>query len=202
MDEETREKIFEPFFTTKELGRGTGLGLATIYGIVRQHNGYIDVQSEVGKGTSFNIYLPIIESEEDMTESEIITMEKSLTGTILFAEDDEAVRIATRKILELFADHVIEAIDGMDAIEKFKEHRGDIDLLILDVIMPRMSGKEAYQEIKKISPDVKALFISGHAEDILSNKGILEEGINFIYKPLTPSQLYRKIEEVISNSGS
>jgi PAS domain S-box-containing protein len=202
MDEETREKIFEPFFTTKELGKGTGLGLASIYGIVRQHNGYIDVQSEVGKGTSFNIYLPIIEPEEDIKGSEILTMEKGLTGTILLAEDDEDVRTSTRKILELFADRVIEAIDGMDAIEKFKEHKEDIDLLILDVIMPRMKGKEAYEEIKKIRPDVKALFISGHAEDILSDKGILEEGINFIYKPATPSELYRKIEEVISSSGS
>ncbi|MBI5749612.1 MAG: PAS domain S-box protein [Nitrospinae bacterium] len=161
MDEATRQRIFEPFFTTKELGRGTGLGLAMVYGIVKQHNGYINVYSEPQKGTTFKIYLPLIKSEA--AESVGITPDvypKGGTETVLVAEDDRAVRKLTRSILERFGYKVIMVEDGEDAIEKFMENKEEIQLLLLDVIMPKKNGKEVYEEIKKINPGIKTLFLS------------------------------------------
>ena len=162
MDEKTREKIFEPFFTTKEAGKGTGLGLSMVYGIVKQHNGYINVYSEPGKGTTFRIYLPLIEagqlSEEKPEEHRLPV---GGNETILLAEDDEAVRRFTVSVLHEFGYKVIEAVDGEEAITKFMENKDGIRLLILDVIMPRKSGKDAYDEIKAINPGIKVLLQAG-----------------------------------------
>ncbi|MDP2993005.1 MAG: PAS domain S-box protein [Deltaproteobacteria bacterium] len=197
MDEKTKGKIFEPFFTTKEVGKGTGLGLATVYGIIKQHSGYIDVYSELGKGTTFKIYLPVIKSEAEETKPEVITPLKNGTETVLVAEDETEVRRLIKSMLEEFGYKIIEAVDGEDAIDKFMENKDRIQLLILDVIMPRRNGKEAYEEIKKVRPDIKALFISGYATDIIHEKDILEKKINFISKPILPTELLKKVREVL-----
>jgi PAS domain S-box-containing protein len=197
MDEMTRERIFEPFFTTKEVGKGTGLGLSIVYGIIKQHNGYIDVNSESGKGATFNIYLPIIESTLESAEIKKEAIPKGGTETILLAEDELEVRRLVKTVLEEFGYKVIEAVDGEDAINRFMENKDEINLIILDVIMPKKNGREAYNKIKNISPDVKAIFISGYTEDIIKREDIFEMGLNFIAKPVSPSDLLEKIREVL-----
>jgi two-component system cell cycle sensor histidine kinase/response regulator CckA len=197
MDENTRKRIFEPFFTTKDLGKGTGLGLSIIYGIVRQHNGYIDVYSEVGKGTTFNMYFPIIESGVEETKPKAPPPPRGGTETVLLAEDDEGVRKLINIVFEQSGYKVIEAVDGEDAVIKFKENKDKIDLVILDVIMPKKHGKMAYEEIKKVTPEIKVILVSGYSADIIDKKGIIEEGINFIPKPIVPNDLLRKVREVL-----
>lgn len=201
MDNKTQQKIFEPFFTTKEVGKGTGLGLSIVYGIIKQHDGNITIYSEPGKGTTFRIYLPLIESKVEETKAaEIITQEGG-TETILFAEDNEDVRVISRKVLEENGYAVIDAVNGEDAINKFKENKDRIHLIVVDVIMPKKSGKEAIDEIKKIKPDVNVLFTSGYTFDIINRKGILEEGIDFISKPITPNNLLAKIREILDREA-
>jgi PAS domain S-box-containing protein len=197
MDEKTAGRIFEPFFTTKEVGRGTGLGLSIVYGIIEQHNGYIDVRSDLGKGTTFKIYLPVIKSDVEEMRPAAITMPTGGTEAILLAEDDEEVRKLTKTVLDGFGYKVIEAVDGEDAIKKFMDDKDKIQLLILDVIMPKKNGKEAYNEIKKTKPNIKALFTSGYTADIIQKKGLLEEGLNFIPKPISPRELLRKVREAL-----
>jgi PAS domain S-box-containing protein len=197
MDEKTAGRIFEPFFTTKEVGEGTGLGLSVVYGIIKQHNGYINVYSESGKGTTFNIYLPVIKSDVEETRPSTVTIPTGGTETILLTEDDLEVRKLTKDVLQKFGYKVLEAVDGEDAINKFIEDKDKIQLIILDVIMPKKSGKEVYDEIKKVRPDVKALFTSGYAKDIIQKRGILQEGLNFIPKPTSPKELLRKVREVL-----
>ncbi|MEW6067567.1 MAG: PAS domain-containing protein [Nitrospirota bacterium] len=198
MDEKTRERIFEPFFTTKEVGKGTGLGLAMVYGIVKQHRGYINVYSEPGKGTTFKIYIPLIKTlieEEKPQELFLIT---GGTETILVAEDDAQVRELTKNLLGGFGYNVLEAVDGEDTLRVFNENKDKVDLLILDVVMPKMNGKEVYDEIRKIRPDIQAIFMSGYSADIIHKKGILDEGLEFILKPITPHVFLRKIRETLN----
>jgi CheY-like chemotaxis protein len=197
MDEETREKIFEPFFTTKEVGKGTGLGLAIVFGIVKQHNGAIEVYSEKGKGTTFRIYLPIITAMVAKSDLETDAASYGCTETILLAEDDPIVRKLIRTALTGFGFKVIEAVDGIDAIEKFSRQAKEIDLLLLDVIMPNKNGREVYNAAKATQPEIDALFISGYSSDILQSKGIVEGSLNFISKPLTPQILLKKIREIL-----
>lgn len=198
MDEATMKRIFDPFFTTKEVGKGTGLGLSIVYGIIKQHNGYINVYSEPGKGTTFRIYLPLYRVRGEAVE-EVPTELAAPRGTetVLLAEDEEPVRTTTGTVLRQFGYTVIEAVDGEDALRKFREHRDEIDLLLLDVIMPKKNGKEVYNEIKSIRPDIRVLFSSGYTSDIMHRKGILEEGLPFISKPYTPGALLVKIREVL-----
>ncbi|MEK6583112.1 MAG: PAS domain S-box protein [Nitrospirota bacterium] len=198
MDERTKEKIFDPFFTTKEVGKGTGLGLAIVYGIIKQHNGYINVYSEQGQGTTFNIYLPLTRKAE-VKETKLAEIASSMDGaeTVLLAEDEGEVRQITKTVLEKFGYKVIEAVDGEDAVNKFMENRDKIELLIFDVIMPKKTGKEAYEEIKKIRPDIRALFTSGYPVEIAGNKGPFEEGINFVPKPVSPTGLLKKVREIL-----
>jgi CheY-like chemotaxis protein/two-component sensor histidine kinase len=197
MDEETREKIFEPFFTTKEIGKGTGLGLAIAYGIVKQHEGTINVYSEPGKGTTFKIYFPLSLPEIEEAHTEAAKPPRGGTETILLAEDDEQVRKLTKKFLSDFGYRVIDAVDGKDALEKFAGLAKDIDLLILDVIMPKKSGREVYDAVKATRPDADVLFISGYTADMLHKKGIFEEGMEFLSKPVSPYDLLRKIREIL-----
>ncbi|KAF0146283.1 MAG: PAS/PAC sensor hybrid histidine kinase [Nitrospirae bacterium] len=197
MDEKTREKIFEPFFTTKEAGKGTGLGLSMVYGIVKQHNGYINVYSEPSRGTTFKIYLPLIETGQLSEEKpEEHRLPAGGNETILLAEDDEAVRRFTVSVLHEFGYKVIEAVDGEEAITKFMENKDGIRLLILDVIMPRKSGKDAYDEIKAINPGIKVLFASGYTDDVIQSRKFIEEG-SFISKPVSPTILLKKIREIL-----
>ena len=198
MDTPTREKIFEPFFTTKEVGQGTGLGLAIVYGIVKQHNGSINVSSEPGVGTIFKIYLPItLAAAEELHVRTGDDMLPQGTETILVAEDDLTLRQFTRTLLEEFGYTVIEALNGDDAVRAFREHAEDIKLVLLDTIMPRKNGKEAYEEIKAIAPDVKAIFMSGYTAEIIDKRGLLDTGIEFIQKPMPPTELLTKIREVL-----
>jgi len=197
MDEATRKQIFEPFFTTKEVGKGTGLGLSIVYGIVKQHNGTINVYSETGQGTTFKIYLPIIVP----TEATAVPMAQAAPAggreTILLAEDERDVRALISIILQEAGYTVIEAVDGDDAVRKFAENADGISLLLTDVIMPKMNGKETFEQVRKSQPGVKVLFMSGYTADIIQNKGILAEGIPFISKPIIPDQLLRKVREVL-----
>jgi PAS domain S-box-containing protein len=202
MDERTKDQIFDPFFTTKEVGKGTGLGLSVVYGIVNQNKGYLNVSSVPGKGTTFTVYFPLAEASAD----EEAPLERArLRGgkeVILVAEDNAQVREIVTTTLRDFGYTVIEACDGSDAIGKFNENRAAIDLLLLDVIMPRKNGKEAYTEVKKVRPDVRAIFMSGYTGDILSRKGISREGIPMISKPIVIERLLRVIREVLDNKPS
>ena len=195
MDKETKEKIFEPFFTTKEVGKGTGLGLAMVYGIIRQHEGHINVYSEPGKGTAFRIYLPLTKEKTDEEIPEEIRTAERGTETILLAEDEAEVRVFVKRLLEDHGYKAIEAIDGQDAIDRFYMHKDKIQFLLLDVIMPKKNGREVYEEIKKIKPGVKVLFTSGYPADHIN--GIIEKGTGFILKPISPIKLLIKIREIL-----
>ncbi len=198
MDEETRGRIFEPFFTTKETGKGTGLGLAMVYGMIKQHKGYVNVYSELEKGTTFKIYLPVVKSA---VETERLSIEPtSIIGgveTILLAEDDSVVRKLTKNVLEEFGYTVIEAEDGEEALDKFTGNEDNVRLLLLDVIMPKKSGKEVYEEIRKTHPAMKALFMSGYTANVIHKKGILDKDLHFISKPASPVELLRKVRKVL-----
>jgi len=197
MDEKTRGSIFEPFFTTKEVGKGTGLGLAMVYGTVKQHNGFINVYSEPGEGTRFNIYLPLAESDPQIAGKKASTPLSLGDETILLVEDDEAVRRVTKTMLEESGYTVLEAVDGEEAVRLFGERKDAVQLVISDIIMPRQSGKDLQKELKKIDSGVKVLFISGYAADILTQKGIADEGVYFLSKPLVPHILSRKVRAVL-----
>ncbi|MEW6066954.1 MAG: PAS domain S-box protein [Nitrospirota bacterium] len=202
MDASTRERIFEPFYTTKDVGKGTGLGLAMVYGIIKQHDGYINVYSEPGKGTTFKIYLPLIKSkteEEKIADLHVVT---TGTETVLVAEDDKQVRALIKHVLEGSGYQVMEAEDGEEAMRIFNENKDKIQLLILDVIMPKKNGKEVYDEIKKIRPDIKAIFTSGYNAEIIHKKGILEKGFGFVIKPSSPQELLKKVREVLDGHPS
>jgi signal transduction histidine kinase/CheY-like chemotaxis protein len=200
IDDYTKQKLFEPFYTTKDVGKGTGLGLSVVYGIIKQHNGYIDVLSDPGKETRFTIYLPEVKLEESAdTESLSAPFYSSGTETILIAEDDSKVRELVTSVLEKAGYKIIEAIDGSDAIEKFRIHQDKIRFLLLDVMLPKKKGIEVYDEIIKINSDIKALFISGYSRDVLQKMGIYENKHNFIPKPFSQSQLLKKIRDSLDN---
>ncbi|GLI36748.1 response regulator [Geobacter hydrogenophilus] len=199
MDGETQERIFDPFFTTKEVGKGTGLGLSMVYGIVKQHDGFITVDSEPGKGTAVRIYLPIVATKETAERHETAIAAQGNQETILIAEDDRDVRKLSKLVLERSGYTVIEASDGAEAVRRFMENRDKIDLLLLDVVMPKKNGQSVYEEIRRARPEMKALFISGYTQDIINRKGVLDEGINFIAKPVKPDELLTKIKEVLKN---
>jgi len=202
MDEETQRKIFEPFFTTKEQGKGTGLGLAMVYGIVKQHDGYVLVRSKPGSGTTFSIYLPLARPHDTSGAEEFDSEAVSVKGgseTILIAEDDPALRRLETTILTQVGYAVIEAVDGEDAVLKFIEHKDKIKLLILDVIMPGKNGKEVFDDIGMLSPDMKVLFMSGYAADIIGTKGLPVEGLNFINKPILPRDLLEKVRGILDS---
>jgi nitrogen-specific signal transduction histidine kinase len=197
MDETTRKRIFEPFFTTKEVGKGTGLGLSTVYGIVQQHNGYIIAESKPKKGTTFQIYLPVM-SKVGMGETPAAPGVKGGNETILIAEDNEAVRDLMRDVLTEYGYSVLEATDGAEAVKQFKK-TDTIDLLIFDSVMPVQNGREAYDEIHKIKLDTKVIFTSGHSRDVFLDKGIEDKKINFLQKPIFPDILLQMVREMLDN---
>jgi PAS domain S-box-containing protein len=197
IDVKIKESIFDPFFSTKEVGKGTGLGLAMAYGIVKQHKGYINVYSDVGKGTTFKIYLPLTTSWTDDGEGAKPPVIQGGAETILIAEDDVQVRTLTRKVLENAGYHVLEAPDGSAAVSVFRENRDAIRLMLLDVIMPKMNGNECFHEIRKIKADVKIIFMSGYTADIIQKKGILTGEPDLILKPVSPNDLLRRVREAL-----
>jgi len=199
--EDVRERIFDPFFTTKEVGKGTGLGLSMVYGIVKQHNGIIELDSEAGKGTTFRLYLPLIEPVSKNEQGNARVFPRGNMETILVAEDDAAVMGLLQGLLEKNGYNVITATNGEEAVNKFIENRDIIRLILLDVIMPRKNGKEVYDEIIGIRPDIKAIFISGYTRDIIDWKDARHAEINLISKPVRPDELLLKLREVLEGRG-
>ncbi|MGO9016619.1 MAG: PAS domain S-box protein [Dissulfurispiraceae bacterium] len=197
MDEETRQRIFEPFFTTKEMGRGTGLGMAVVYGIVKGHDGYINVYSQPGLGTTFRIYLPLTTTDAEVTQESIQPLALSKGETIIIAEDEPEVREVLRISLEEYGYIVIEAENGEEAVKQYRENMEKVSLVLLDMIMPLKNGREAYDEIKSLRPDIKVIFISGYTEDIIMGKGLLKSDTELIPKPISPDSLLRKVREVL-----
>ena len=198
MEKETMAKIFEPFFTTKEVGKGTGLGLAMAYGIIKQHNGYITVYSEPEKGTTFRVYLPAVKAAEEVAVATAVEPLPSRGDeTILIAEDDGVLRRLFSTILQEYGYTVILAEDGEEAIRMFADNKDKIQLVVLDMIMPKKSGKEAYDGIKQIRPDMKIIVSSGYTADRVNRDSVYKEGFDFLMKPVSPKDLLRKIREVL-----
>jgi PAS domain S-box-containing protein len=198
IDAETQKRIFEPFFTTKGASEGTGLGLAISYGIIKQHNGYINVYSEPRHGTVFNIYLPLCEAvptRERKTAAAVPV--KCGNETVLLAEDDPPLRELARRMLEAYGYNVISAKDGEDAITKFLENREGISLLLLDMIMPKKNGREVAEAIRKVSPGIKILFVSGYIMDSTKTSELIESGFDFIHKPFQLKELAVKVREIL-----
>jgi len=201
MDAATIERIFEPFYTTKELGKGTGLGLATVYGIVKQNNGEIHAESQPGNGTTFVIHIPR-QSPLDIEQS----LESSLSvprgsETILLVEDDESNLNVTRLLLEESGYSVICSKNPLEACTLYEQNAGRISLLLSDVIMPQLNGRELYDHIRAINPDIKVLFMSGYTDDVITNRGVLPKGINFTHKPFTISELAQKVRAVLDGGS-
>ncbi|MBF0556244.1 MAG: PAS domain S-box protein, partial [Nitrospirae bacterium] len=201
MDEDTKAKIFDPFFTTKEVGKGTGLGLSTVYGIVRLHKGHIEAESAEGKGSVFTRYLPVVENLPQAETPHHPAPQTGVTETVLLSEDDDSLRKITGKVLKRAGYKVVEAVDGNDAVEKFIERKDDIDIVVLDVIMPKKNGKAVYNEIKLHKPDIKVLFISGHTYNVIHGKGIFEEGLNYIAKPIMTDEFLLKIRDILDKQS-
>jgi two-component system cell cycle sensor histidine kinase/response regulator CckA len=201
MTAETKKSIFSPFFSTKPIGKGTGLGLATVYGIVKQSSGNIWVYSEVGVGSSFKVYLPLVEGELDESPA-VVGRPEARRGseTILLAEDEEIVRDLAGHSLKLFGYQVLDAASAGEAMLIAEQHEGPIDLLLTDVVMPRMNGKELSEQLRVLRPDIRVLFMSGYTDQSIVHHGVLDEGIAFIGKPFTPTALALKVAEVLGAS--
>jgi CheY-like chemotaxis protein len=199
MVESVRQKIFEPFFTTKEVGKGTGLGLSVCYGIINQHGGYITCESQVGEGTLFTVYLPMVERALEIREFKSDIQPMAGSETILIAEDDGDAREVAMRILSRHGYRVIEAVNGMDALEKYLSRRDEISLVILDVIMPFMNGKEVLAEISALDPDMKVIFISGYTAEFMSVEEYGTEGFVFIAKPFDPKRLLGSVRKMLDS---
>ncbi len=203
MDAETQQHIFEPFFTTKELGRGTGLGLSMVYGIVQQSGGSVRVYSEPGCGATFRILLP--EAKEDAAlHKPQKSPDRTQPGfeTVLIAEDEDMVRTLTRRILESHGYRVLEARNGKEALEIAERHVGPLHLLLTDVVMPKMSGKELAQHLQKSRPETKVLYMSGYSENLVSHQGILDAGVALIEKPFAEESLLQRVRAILDGCPS
>ncbi len=199
MDERTQAHLFEPFFTTKEVGKGTGLGLAIAYGIIKKHDGYISVNSAIGQGTIFRIFLPL---KSTAREKKLRwATEKMIAGTetILLIEDDAAVRQVTRSILVEFGYSVIEAADGEEAVATFAREQDRVQLILCDLVMPKKNGRETIAEIRQVKPDVKVIFISGYAADIIAHQENMDSAIPLLLKPLKPAELLAKVRQFLDS---
>jgi len=204
MDKETMSHLFEPFFTTKEVGKGTGLGLATVYGIVKQSGGHITVYSEPGLGTTFKVYLPRVEEESAAEEEPQLQIPAELLQgqeTILVVEDEEVVRDLAVRVLRKQGYTVLQAQDGAEALRVCREHQGPIHLLITDVVMPGgMSGRQVAEQLQPLQPEMKVLYMSGYTENAIVHHGVLELGTVLLQKPFTPSSLAHKVRQILDEN--
>ena len=200
MDHDAQAHIFEPFFTTKEKGEGTGLGLATVYGIIKQSGGYIYVQSELTKGTTFNLYFPRVDEPLDSEEESKIS-DTNLFGeeTVLVVEDQDEVRHLILDALKLYGYNVLEAPHGGSALLTCEKYQGKIDLIISDIVMPQMNGQELVERLIPLQPQMKVLFISGYSEDVFSTRSTLDPGMLYVQKPFTPVELLGKVRHVLDS---
>jgi PAS domain S-box-containing protein len=198
MDKKIADKIFEPFFTTKEMGKGTGLGLATVYGIIKQNNGFIYAHSEPGQGTVFTMYLPRYVSQSEKTDQQqaVISVAHG-SETILLVEDEPAILRMAEMMLQRLGYLVLAAISPGAAIDLAEKHAGEIHLLMTDVVMPEMNGRDLARKLLSLYPDLKRLFMSGYTADVIAHQGVLDKGINFIRKPFSKKELEAKLREVL-----
>jgi CheY-like chemotaxis protein len=197
MDRETLDKIFEPFFTTKAFGEGTGLGLATVYGVVKQNNGFINVYSEPGQGTTFKIYLP--RAEEQATQKATVSLKKDLCGkeTVLLVEDEEPMLALGKTILLRHGYQVLAARSPNEALGIVQSYPGPIHLLITDVVMPEMNGKDLRDRLTEVNPCLKSIFMSGYTANVIAHHGILDKNIDFLQKPFSVQTLLEKVRDVL-----
>jgi CheY-like chemotaxis protein len=202
MSKEVLDHIFEPFFTTKDVGKGTGLGLSTVYGIVKQNNGFINVYSEPDQGTTFKIYLPrfVGEAIEPAVER-TVEMSKGHGETVLLVEDELVILDVSREMLEQLGYVVLIASTPHEALRIAKSHAGEIQMLITDVVMPEMNGRDLAKLICDIRPGLKCLFISGYTADVIAHHGVLDPGVNFIQKPFSMVYLAVKVREVLESAN-
>ena len=198
MSKATQDRIFEPFFTTKEKGKGTGLGLSTVYGIVRQAGGTIWVYSEPGKGTTFKIYFPRTDEPESAQPARVVVGDLRGSETILLVEDEEQLRVVARDVLTKNGYRVIDAVNGADALHLSEQYKDKIDLLLTDVVMPQMGGRELAEKLIPMRPGMKILYMSGYTENAILHHRVLGPGISLLQKPITPESLLRKIREVLA----
>ncbi|MFZ3049022.1 MAG: ATP-binding protein, partial [Desulfatirhabdiaceae bacterium] len=202
MDPITQNSIFEPFFTTKAPGMGTGLGLSTVYGIVKQNNGFINVYSEPESGTTFKIYLPATSDSSEPSLSTNDLMPRHGSETILLVEDEQSILDLGRTILEGLGYTVIAAVLPGDALTLAEHHDGPIHLLITDVVMPEMNGKALKDKLTDLRPDIGALYMSGYTADVIAHHGVLEKGVNFLQKPFTGKSLAAKVRDVLDKQAA
>ncbi|MEK7381167.1 MAG: response regulator, partial [Gemmatimonadota bacterium] len=198
MDQDAKARIFEPFFTTKGVGKGTGLGLAVVHGVIEQSGGHITVESEPGQGSCFRIYLPEVEGAPQGGHA--APKEKGVTAgseTILLVEDEEAVRRFVRRRLEASGYTVLEASNGREALRVAERHAGAIHLLISDVVMPEMGGRVLAEQLGSARPDLKVLLVSGYTDDAVLRAGVMQASRAFLQKPFTPAGLVQKVREVL-----
>jgi len=201
MPEKVKSRIFEPFFTTKEVGKGTGLGLSTVYGIIKQSGGYVWVYSEVGRGSTFKVYLPRVDAPVEIPLSRSLQPPRHGTETVLLVEDEEGVRALVRQVLHKHGYNVLEARHGGEALLMCERHQGKIDMLLTDVVLHQMSGRELAERLLKLRPDMKVLYVSGYADDAIVHHGVLTAGMAFLQKPFTTEALARKIRYVLDGPG-
>jgi CheY-like chemotaxis protein len=202
MDNDVQARIFEPFFTTKELGKGTGLGLPTVYGIMKQAGGDIVVSSELGRGTEFRLYFPHAEAVEASVVADIpVTTEMQGNETILVVEDEEALRRLARRILESRGYTVLDAANGRDAIDVMAQHGSAVDLVLSDVVMPVMGGRELVERLLPVYPFLRVLFMSGYTEDMMLRHRIAELGIRVLEKPFTPDSLASAVRAALDQAS-
>jgi CheY-like chemotaxis protein len=200
MDAATRDRIFEPFFTTKGAGKGTGLGLATVYGITKQSNGHIAVESKAGHGTVFRIYLPRNEATKSVPVEARRDASPRGNETVLLVEDDLNLRTLAREILDSQGYTVLDSLDVDDALRVSENHGSAIHLLLTDVVMPGMSGRALADAAKRHRPDLKVLYMSGYTDDAIVQYGVLDPGTPFLQKPFTPGSLAHKVREVLDGT--